>query len=260
VTDADLVAGRIPPGAELSGIGRLDRPAAETALADAGADADGVIRVVDAAMEQALRTVSVAKGADPRRLALVAFGGAGPLHACALADALGMAAVVVPPRAGVLSAVGLLCGPRQHDAVRSWPTPTDHGGLGAALSELGAAAARGLVAVDGVEVEVEVVTTVDCRYAGQSHELRVPTVDDFGAEHRRRNGYDRPGTTVEVVALRATARRPAPIAVTDLPTVARTAAVGPAVIAEPDCTVWVPDGWRADPGELGALVLRRVTR
>ncbi len=254
VTDADLVAGHIPSDAHFPGIGRLDRPAAEAALASADMPADGILRVVDAAMEQALRTVSVAKGADPRHLALVAFGGAGPLHACALADALGMAAVVVPPRAGVLSAVGLLCGPRQHDVVRSWSTPTDHGGVPAALAELGAAAAGALGAGDGVEV----VTTLDCRYAGQSHELRVPTVAELGAQHRLRNGYDRPGTPIEVVALRATARRSAPTAVTDLPDVARTAALGPAVIAEPDCTVWVPEGWRADPGELGALVLRRV--
>ena len=70
--------------------------------------AEGVVAVVDAAMEQAVRAVTVERGVDPRELALVAFGGAGPLHACALADALGMPAVVVPPRAGVLSAVGIL--------------------------------------------------------------------------------------------------------------------------------------------------------
>ncbi len=74
---------------------------------------------------------------DPAGLALVAFGGAGPLHACALADALGMPAVVVPPRAGVLSAVGILGAPRQVDLVRSWPDPADHAGAEAAAAALG---------------------------------------------------------------------------------------------------------------------------
>lgn len=256
VTDADLVAGRLAADTVLPGLGPVDVGAARAALAAAGVDAEGVIRVVEAAMEQAIRAVTVARGVDPRGLALVAFGGAGPLHACGLADALGMETVLVPPRAGVLSAVGLLCGPRQHDLVRSWPTPAVHDGLPAALAELAAAAAEALGGGD----EVEVVTEVECRYAGQSHELRVPDVASFAAEHERRNGYARPGAAVEVVALRATARRTAPLAVTDLPPVSRAAAVGPAVLAEPDCTVFVPDGWRAEPGPLGTLVLTRSGR
>ncbi len=108
VTDADLVLGRIPPDAALPGLGRLDRGAAVAALEGAGLSAQDVVAVVDAAMVEALRAVSVRQGVDPRELALVAFGGAGPLHACALAEALGMAAVVVPARAGVFSAVGLV--------------------------------------------------------------------------------------------------------------------------------------------------------
>jgi N-methylhydantoinase A/oxoprolinase/acetone carboxylase beta subunit len=247
VTDADLALGRIPADAALPGLGRLDRAAAEAALAGAGVDAEGVVAVVDAAMEGALRTVTVERGVDPRGLALVAFGGAGPLHACALAEALGMTAVVVPPRAGVLSAVGLLCSPVQRDAVRSWPTPGDLTGLDVALAELAASTGAG-----------DVETSVDCRYAGQSHELTVPGVADFPEEHRRRNGYVR-AAPVEVVALRARATSPAPLDVTDLPAPpARTAVVGPAVVAEEDCTIWVPDGWRAEPGPLGALVVTRT--
>jgi N-methylhydantoinase B/oxoprolinase/acetone carboxylase alpha subunit len=142
VTDADLVAGRIPADAAFGGI-HLDLEAARAALVGAEVSAEGVIRVVDAAMERALRTVSVARGVDPRGLALVAFGGAGPLHACALAEALEMAAVIVPARAGVLSAVGLLTSPRQRDLVRSWPTPRDHGGIGGALEALAAEAGAG---------------------------------------------------------------------------------------------------------------------
>jgi N-methylhydantoinase A/oxoprolinase/acetone carboxylase beta subunit len=261
VTDADLVAGRIPAEAAFGGLA-LDRAAAEAALAGAGVTADGVLAVVDANMERALRAVSIERGVDPRGLALVAFGGAGPLHACALADALGMPAVVVPARAGVLSAVGLLTAPRRRDLVRSWPTPDDHDGLDAALAAL-ADEARSLVAggaTADVVAEVTVETAVDCRYRGQSHELTVPTVAAFHDEHRRRNGYARPDDPVEVVALRAVASRPPALAGDDLPAPARLPrgpVSGPAVIAEPDCTIWVADGWRAEAGAAGALVLRR---
>jgi len=254
VTDADLVAGRFGDDVALPGIGRLDVEAARAALDRSGVTAEEVVTVVDAAMEEAVRAVSVARGVDPSGLALVAFGGAGPLHACAIAEALDMPAVIVPARAGVLSAVGCLAAPDQHDVVRSWPGGADRTGLDEALADLAEEAAA--AAVPGSTV----TTAVECRYEGQSHELRVASPDDFPAEHERRNGYARPGTPVEVVAIRATARRPAPLSVDDLPPVERSAAVGPAVIAEPDCTIWVPDGWRADPHPAsGALILTRST-
>lgn len=265
VTDANLVLGRIPAEAAFPGLGHLDLEAARRAVGGLGLGspeeaAAGVLAVVDASMEQALRSVSVERGVDPRGLALVAFGGAGPLHACALAEALGVEAVLVPARAGVLSAVGILCSPRQVDLVRSWPTPLDHGGLAEALDELGRAARDQALdegpagaAGTGVEVQLE----LDCRYQGQSHELTVASVDAFGPAHEQRNGYARPGTPVEVVALRATARVPAPLEVDDLPEVARAGAAGPTVVAEDDCTVWIPEGWVAEPGAAGALVLRR---
>ena len=274
VTDADLVAGRIPVGAGLPGLDALDLEAATAALDAAGVTAAGVLEVVDAAMTQAVRRVSVERGADPADLALVAFGGAGPLHACAVADALGMPAVVVPPRAGVLSAAGVLAAPRQADVVRSWPTPADTKGLvWAGLEAAKEALARVEVAqgawsanlralvsdplrlsTEAVEVEVG----VDCRYAGQSWELTVPTVEAFGAEHERRNGYRRNGTPVEVVAVRATARVPSGLDLGSLPPVDRHGPVtGPAVIAEDDCTIWVAEGWVADVHPSGSWVLRR---
>jgi N-methylhydantoinase A/oxoprolinase/acetone carboxylase beta subunit len=276
VTDANLVAGHIPPEAAFGGL-TLDRAAAAAALEAAGVTAEGVLAVVDANMERALRTVSVERGVDPRGLALVAFGGAGPLHACALAEMLGMPAVVVPPRAGVLSAVGLLTAPQRRDLVRSWPTPGDHTGLDAARADL-SDRARALVtasAEGGHEPEdvIEVSTALDCRYRGQSHELTVVDVAAFHDEHRRRNGYARPHDPVEVVAVRATATRPPAVEPDALPAPARLAertergaddapqppeVVGPAVIAEPDCTVWVDEGWVARPGAAGALVLRRT--
>lgn len=257
VTDANLAAGRIPQDAAFGGL-RLDPAAAVAALERAGVTAEGVLAVVDANMERALRAASVERGIDPRGLALVAFGGAGPLHACALADALGMPAVVVPARAGVASAVGLLTAPRRRDLVRSWPRPSDHHGLDGALAAL-AGECRRLVAGGGGGDDVVVETAVDCRYVGQSHELTVPAVDAFHAEHRRRNGYARVDAPVEVVALRATATRPPGIASDDLPVDERLAGPvrGPAVIAEADCTVWVAEGWTARNGAAGTLLLQR---
>ena len=274
VTDADLAAGRIPAGAALPGLAALDADLAAAALDRAGVTAEGVLAVVDAAMTQAVRRVSVERGVDPSALALVAFGGAGPLHACAVAEALGMPAVVVPPRAGVLSAAGVLAAPRQADVVRSWPTPSDTSGLVWAGLEVAkeamarvdvaqggwSAHLRALVtdplrlSTDAVEVEVG----VDCRYAGQSWELTVPTVAAFAAEHERRNGYRREGTPVEVVAVRAMARVPSGIDLGGLPPVDRQGrVVGPAVIAEEDCTVWVAAGWTAEVHESGSWLLRR---
>jgi N-methylhydantoinase A/oxoprolinase/acetone carboxylase beta subunit len=259
VTDADMLLERIPVAAAFPGLGRLDIDAARRAVDRARVTADGVVAVVDAAMERAVRAVTVERGVDARDLALVAFGGAGPLHACAVADALGMRAVIIPPRAGVLSAVGLVCSPRQRELVRSWPDPLDHSGLAAALDRVADEAAAlvggGDDGAGAVDVDVELL--VDCRYAGQSHELTVSSPDAFPAEHERRNGFSRPGAPVEVVALRVRARRPAPLSPDELPEVARRAVSGPEVVAEPDCTVWVPDGWRAEPGPLGAWVVHR---
>ncbi|HEX2701161.1 MAG TPA: hydantoinase/oxoprolinase family protein [Acidimicrobiales bacterium] len=280
VTDADLIAGRIPHDAVLPGIGALDVDAALAALDGVGVTAEGVLAVVDSAMEQAVRKVSVERGVDPRSLALVAFGGAGPLHACALADALGMPTVVVPPRAGVLSAAGLLASPRHAVLVRSWPTPGDHDGLSDARFTLARAAARrllgvgadtpGRVMVDhrtargtvtvGERPPVEVELALDCRYAGQSHELTVASVAAFEGEHRRRNGYARPGARIEVTALRATARLPPAVPLDRLPAPpgpTRRPVEGPAVLAEDDCTVWVAPGWRADVGPGGSWVMTR---
>ena len=270
VTDANLVAGRIPADSSFPELGRLDVDAARRALDDAGVTAEGVLRVADAEMERAIRAVSVERGVDPAGLALVAFGGAGPLHACALAEAVGMPTVIVPGAAGVLSAVGLLCAPRRHEAVRSWPTPSEHDGLDVALAELGDAVAAAMAAGstdDSSAVAVEVGVGLDCRYAGQSHELTVASVADFHAEHLRRNGYERPDDPVEVVALRAVATLPAPADIADVlerwaeadgaagtgaPTIA-----GPQVVVRPDCTTWVPDGWQGSIGPLGSLMLHR---
>jgi N-methylhydantoinase A len=147
-----------------------------------------------------------------------------------------------------------LTSPRQRELVRSWPTPGDRAGLDEALEKLGAEAAAAVGGGDDVEVTV----ALDCRYAGQSFELTVGSVAAFHGEHRRRNGYARPGAPVEVVALRARARRLAPLSYDDLGAAGeRAAAEGPAVLAEPDCTMWLPEGWTAEVGGGGAWILRR---
>jgi N-methylhydantoinase A/oxoprolinase/acetone carboxylase beta subunit len=159
--------------------------------------------------------------------------------------------VIIPPRAGVGSAVGLLCSPRRQEVVQS-VAASDSETLAHARAEV-AARARDLVGADAV-----IETAVDCRYVGQSHEITVTDVDDFPAEHERRNGHARPGAPIEVVAVRARATSTAPRRVTDLPAVERVPARGPALVAEADCTVWIPDGWIATPRTLGAWVLTRT--
>jgi N-methylhydantoinase A/oxoprolinase/acetone carboxylase beta subunit len=262
VTDADLVLGRIPEDAGFSGLGRLDRADARAALARDGVDAGGVVAVVDAAMERAVRAVTMERGVDPREMALVAFGGAGPLHACAVADSLGMRTVLVPPRAGVFSAVGLVCSPRRRELVRSWPDPSARRGLEAALAELARDAADLVLGFgdEGSAGPVSVETFVDCRYRGQSHELTVRSPETFAAEHLRHNGFARDAAPIEVVLLRARASCPAPLTLDELPLVPRARVRGPEVVVEPDCTVWVPSGWIAEPADGGTWVVQRDGR
>lgn len=251
VTDADVVLGRIPATTDLPGLGPLDVGAARSALERARVPAEGVVAVVDAAMARAVRAVTVEQGVDPRRLALLAFGGAGPLHACAVADELGMRTVVVPARAGVFSALGILCAPEQRELVESWPTPTDRTGLTEARAAL---AARVAALVPGGDVDQR----LDCRYVGQSHELDVADVDEFPAEHARRNGYARLDVEIEIVALRARVSKAASLEISDLPEPVRATARGPVVVAEADCTLWLPEGWAATPGPTGAWIVERV--
>ena len=122
--------------------------------------------------------------------------------------------------------------------MRSWARPLDHD-VGPTLERLGDEARRLSAPTRRVE------TALDCRYAGQSHTLTVDGVDAFPVEHERRNGFRRADTAVEVVVCRAAATSPAPISLDDLPRVERGAIRGPRVVAEDDCTVWVPAGWSA---------------
>jgi N-methylhydantoinase A len=220
VTDANLVLGRLDPDVRLGGAMPLRPELAHAAVARLAAELDlapmacaaGIVRVTDAQMVKALRVVSVERGRDPRRFALVPFGGAGPLHQAALAAELDCREVLVPPNPGVLSALGLLAAPVTVDRARSqvgqlaaWSDDA----LRRAFDEL---TAQARTVLDEQDVEVaRTVPTIDLRYRGQAFELEVAappggmTADlggRFHAAHRDRYGYDQPDQPVEVVTLR----------------------------------------------------------
>jgi N-methylhydantoinase A len=234
VTDAHLVLGRIP-AALLGGELPLDAPAAREAIAgrigrplalEAEEAAAGVVEILDNTMARAIRTVSVGRGHDPRRFALVAFGGAGPLHACRLAELLDIPTVIIPPRPGVLSTWGLLDTDIRSTFVRT---------AGTAARRLAEAASR-VPELEGAWKELEGQARswldheqvprdrqrfergADLRYEHQSFELTCPLgegpltpgqigqlVATFHAEHRRLYSYDLPNAPVELVNLRLTA-------------------------------------------------------
>ena len=217
VTDANLLLGRLPD--RLAGGLELDRAAAERALG--ALDPADVVAVVNAEMLRALRVVSVERGLDPRDFALVAFGGGGPLHACALADELGIETVLVPEAAGVLSALGLALGDERRDRVRSYVVPLRQAGE---LSREGEA---------------------DLRYRGQAFELTVPLGGDveeaFHAAHDARYGYCDRYRDVEPVAVRTADVRPGPTVELAAGPPARI--VGPSVLELSGSTAWIPPGW-----------------
>ncbi len=231
VTDAHVWLGRIPTDGFLGGSGDLDREAIRGAMEQLAADlgttpdlaAQGVLAVADTAMERALRVISVERGFDPADFALVAFGGAGALHAASLTESLGAREALIPPDPGLLSAWGILTAPLSRDASRTvlLSTGTDrHGPQGSAgiqdsidntLAALEAESRQALEDEGAKTADITVERWVDARYGGQSFELRVPAadwVDTFHREHERRYGYARPEAAVEAVTLRAIATAP----------------------------------------------------
>ena len=217
VTDANLLLGRLPE--RLAGGLELDRDAAARALEKL--DPAEVVEVVNAEMLRALRVISVERGHDPREFALIAFGGAGPLHACALAEELEIGTVLVPSAAGVLSALGLVASDERRDEVRSYVRP---------LAEAGELPAEG---------------EADLRYTGQSFELTVPLGADvaeaFHRAHEDRYGYSDRERPVELVAVRTANVRPGPKLV--LAPAERLEVAGPHVLELEGATCWIPPGW-----------------
>lgn len=235
VTDANVLAGHIPGDLALGGSVSLDVAAglraAERVGEMTGLDRDrivaGVLEVVDAHMERALRAVSVEEGADPREAALVAFGGAGGLHASRLARRLGIDRVLVPPHSGVFSALGLLLATPRADAARTVMLASDDHRLGTALAEVTNHASERFATMFGQQPDTT-TATADMRYVGQSHEIEVPATGDWEAVssrfhrlHRERFGFDRTAEPVEVVNVRAVATGPPPIRWRDLPVLPR---------------------------------------
>ena len=223
VTDAHVVLGRLIPDAFLGGTMRLDVEEAlrvvtkiaqklGTTLEEA---ALGIIRIANANMEAAIRVISVERGGDPRHFTLVAFGGAGPLHACELAAALRIPRVVIPATPGVLSALGMLIADILKDYVRTVMVLTEEAQdvVSSALSELEKQGRDDLLQEGVPDEKIVIERYLDLRYQGQSYELTVPfdgdlarTASDFHAAHERRYGYCDPNERVQVVNVRLKAR------------------------------------------------------
>jgi N-methylhydantoinase A len=231
VTDANLVAGHLPADIALGGTVKLHPARAREAVgrlalamgSEVEAAAAGMLEVVDSHMEHALRSVSVEEGADPREAVLVAFGGAGGLHATRLARRLGMGKVLVPPLSGVFSALGLLLATPRADRSRTVMARGSEADLGRMRAELEREVAEDHRATFG-HVAASITSTADVRYVGQSHELEVPAEGDwdrlrveFETAHRQRFGFDRPTEPFELVNLRSVATGAAPMSWSDLP-------------------------------------------
>ena len=275
VTDANLVLDRIDPAVPLAGDVRLDRAAAERAVAalagELGLDmreaAEGILRVANAEMAAAVRVMTVERGVDPRGLALLAFGGAGPMHGAAVAEELGMRRVIVPAASGVLSALGLVVSERRVDVVDSVLLSGDDltdAAIGGVVARL-VRRARDELGTDGGEVR----ESFDLRYAGQAFELSVtkprkgvrPLSEGlrraFDEAHRERYGYDDPDAEIELVTVRVTVALPGaqPDAVAHEGSAERLE--GPATAALDAATLVVPAGWSGVRDAGGAWLLER---
>jgi N-methylhydantoinase A len=308
VTDAALLCGILGQG-EL-GFGAIlpDRSLAEAAIApiasqlgvDAPAAAEGVLRVAISGMLVEIDKLLARAGVHASELTLMPFGGAGPMIGALLAETAGIARVLVPPVPGTLCALGALAADLRRDTMRTvllsleakaWPL------LGSMFRELQEEATGALAEMSG-EGEAETTLAADMRYRGQSYELAVPVPAEavadgvpalaglFHAAHAESFGHSDPDAPVEVVSLRAAARRPAPpLAMPrqeatpheampesrirlQLDGTEREARLyhraalrpggrlaGPAIVTQPDCTVLIPDGWLAVTDELGNLMM-----
>jgi N-methylhydantoinase A len=200
-----------------------------------------VLAVANSEMVRAIRVVSVERGHDPREFALVAFGGAGPLHACDIADELGMRSVLVPPASGVLSALGIASGDRRRDAVRGVMCP---------LADVRAAELRRMIPWPEARRGAVRTATCDLRYVGQGFELDLTlepfrTLSErFHERHRERYGFADPDTPIEVVNVRASvvsAGEPLRLGSRG----PRRKVMGPAAVHLDGATLWVAAGWTA---------------
>lgn len=281
VTDASLLAGHLDAGSPLAGDIELDRGAAEAAVGRLAGELGisleetvaGTLRVAAVEMAQAARVVTVERGIDPRGLTLVAFGGAGPLHAATIARELGITRIVAPAASGVLSALGLAVSERRRDLVESVLLTGDgltQAAVAAAVERLGE---RGRAELGASDAELR--ATYELRYAGQAFELPIeagltPEPEDlrsaFDEAHAERYGYADDDAELELVTVRVAATLPG----AEPPTAAAPPAglrgtrrarfgdewcdavilgpgagdvAGPAVVELPGSTLVVPPGW-----------------
>jgi N-methylhydantoinase A len=301
VTDANLFLGYLADGAELGGEVVLRQGLSEKALEALGKEvgldalevALGILRVADAEMVRALRVISVERGLDPRDFALLAFGGAGGMHACTLAEELGMSTVLVPRAGGVLSALGLAISDLRRDYVR--PFLADLAGVESTDLKKAFEEMEG-VAADDLEGS-EPTRRADLRYRGQSFEITVEAEGSFEPEdlrerfhaaHERRYGYRMDDEPVELVNLRLIATLPVekpgleePPAKLEgeaeasrreanfggewieVPVLDRermgtgSEVIGPAIVEFKESTCVVRPGWRGVVDDVGTLVLER---
>ncbi len=305
VTDAHVWLGRLPPDAFLGGELHLDREGLVEPMlalarnADSTPDevAEGILEVVNTTMETALRVISVERGIDPSDYHLVAFGGAGGLHAAELVDRLGLRGALIPPDPGLLSAHGMLVAPVVRDrslTVLLSGDDSDHRErIQDTFERMEAEAREEMVREGSPEATLSATRWVDARYQGQSYELRVPArgwAEAFHRAHRERFGHAAPSAPVEAVTLRARVEspgetippskpppptKPPPTAhfpVTfgkasysarllhrsDLPE--EEAIDGPAIILEYSATIWCPPGWRAERERSEVVRLSREDR
>jgi len=298
VTDANLLLGYLAADSTLAGGVELDIDAARAAVASLGAElgldelttAEGIVRVANQEMVRALRVVTVERGVDPRGFALLPFGGAGPMHAAALADELEIDSILCPRASGVLSALGLIASDRRRDTARTVLLAGE--GLTAERIAGEVKALRESVGTGLEDAHTEV--TYDLRYRGQSFELPIPgpaepdpddLAERFASAHEARYGYREPGMDVELVNVRVALvvpgaePRPSAAPEGELETTSRrarfdgewvearvlrgepsaaTAAVGPCVFELPEATLVVPPGWSAEVDEHGTIAARRT--
>ena len=281
VTDAHVVLGRIAADQLVGGEMRIDAAAAERAVARVGAGmgldpvnaAAAILRVANSNMERAIRTVSVERGEDPREFPLVAFGGCGGLHACEIAEELGVKTVIVPRMAGALSALGMLLADRTRDYSIGALGASDYEARFRKLEK------RARSDVKGATLE----RFADVRYTGQSYELTIAWGDgDFHKAHQRIYGYSDPKRTTQIVTLRvrATVRVEKPSLRTpkvvnarkgrgssrrvwvdgrwrEIDTASREGP-GPALITDYGSTTLVPAGWSMRQDLKGNVVLERA--
>jgi N-methylhydantoinase A len=228
ITDANLVLGRLGADRFLGGEMRLDLAGAQRALAarvadplglDVTAAADGILRIATTKMSHMVRWVTTERGLDAADFTLVAYGGAGPLHAAMVARELRIARVVVPRAPGHFSAYGMLVADLRRDFVKTWFTPLAEASFSAMEAIYAEMEERGRAAVRRSEVAVSAVAVqraADMRYVGQEHAVTVELAAElfaaedrdgikrrFDAVHERRYGYSAPGEKAEIVSLRS---------------------------------------------------------